>query len=147
VAVVQANIRPYFLPVCEYIDKARKDRGKAARVLIHCQHGQSRSGALTVAYVMYSKKQTLRQAFELVAKARPCLKVNVSFIGQLQQLEKELFGTSRHAFVSLDFSLARNLSASLPLLSALLLAPLPLTGQRCLSKKRRSKAGRRPTSR
>ena len=90
--MLDANIRPYFLPVCDYIDAAKRDKGKSARVLIHCQHGQSRSGALTVAYVMKSRKVSLKEAFEIVATGRPCLQVNVSFIGQLQQFEKDLFG-------------------------------------------------------
>lgn len=92
---LDADIRPYFHPVCQYIDRCKREAGRDTRVLIHCQHGQSRSGALCLAYVMHSMQVNLREAFEIVARGRPSLKVNVAFISQLHKFEKELFKLSR----------------------------------------------------
>jgi len=84
------DISPYFQPVCEYIDDVKGQFGRRTRINIHCQHGQSRSGALTVAYVMHATRCSLREAFELVASRKPDLKINVAFIAQLQKWEKHL---------------------------------------------------------
>jgi len=83
------NLQPYFAPVCKYIDEARDDDRKP-RILVHCQHGQSRSGALAVCYVMHHKRCNLRTAIEITHKRRPHLKMNVAFLSQLQAWEAEL---------------------------------------------------------
>ena len=88
-----AFIQPYFRPVCEWIDEKRK-KTRNCRVVVHCQHGQSRSGAIVVAYVMWHLKLSLKDAVEMTHTARPLLKINVAFLSQLQTFEQELFDTS-----------------------------------------------------
>jgi len=95
-----AFIQPYFRPVCEWIDKARESTPDC-RVVVHCQHGQSRSGALVVAYVMWHLKLSLKDAVEMTQKSRPALRMNVAFLSQLQSFEMELFGTNENS-ISLE---------------------------------------------
>lgn len=87
-----AFIQPYFVPVCQWIDEARKTT-RNCRVVVHCQHGQSRSGAIVVAYVMWSLKKSLKEAIIMTRQARPLLRMNVAFLSQLQAFEQDLFGT------------------------------------------------------
>merc|ERR1711865_37586 len=86
-----AFIQPYFVPVCEWIDQKRKET-RNCRVVVHCQHGQSRSGAIVVAYVMWTLKKSLKDAVKMVQTARPLLRMNVAFLSQLQAFEQDLFG-------------------------------------------------------
>ena len=88
---LSAVIQPYFVPVCEWIDEARK-KTPDCRVVVHCQHGQSRSGAIVCAYVMWHLKMSLKDTVQLVQKARPALRMNVAFLSQLQAFEQDLFG-------------------------------------------------------
>lgn len=92
VDALDATIQAYFEPMCLYLEEAIKRFGSDTRICIHCQKGQSRSGALTVAFVMKHCKMTLKQAFEHVAQRKPDLRVNVAFISQLQKWEKRLTG-------------------------------------------------------
>eukprot|EP00658_Telonema_sp_P-2_P031190 TRINITY_DN23399_c0_g1_i1.p1 TRINITY_DN23399_c0_g1~~TRINITY_DN23399_c0_g1_i1.p1 ORF type:complete len:510 (+),score=130.12 TRINITY_DN23399_c0_g1_i1:36-1565(+) len=88
---LSAFIQPYFEPVCKYIDEAREKFGKRTRVVVHCQHGQSRSGALVVAYVMWSERWSLKQAVKHTLAQRPNLRMNVAFLSQLQAFEMDLY--------------------------------------------------------
>jgi len=99
---LDACLQPYFAPVCEFIDGA-KAKSSRAKVVVHCQHGQSRSGALVVAYVMYSKRFNLREAISLVHSRRPELRINVAFLSQLQAFEEELgLGTMHRPSMPLE---------------------------------------------
>jgi len=82
-------LQPYFADVCQYMDDARNDEA-SPRIVVHCQHGQSRSGALVCAYVMHHKRWNLKQTITHVFSRRPELKINVAFLSQLQAFEDEL---------------------------------------------------------
>ena len=89
-----AFIQPYFRPVCEWIDEKRK-KTRNCRVVVHCQHGQSRSGAIVIAYVMWTLKLSLKDAVTMTLTSRPTLKMNVAFLSQLQSFEQELFNNPK----------------------------------------------------
>eukprot|EP00658_Telonema_sp_P-2_P008241 TRINITY_DN13091_c0_g1_i1.p1 TRINITY_DN13091_c0_g1~~TRINITY_DN13091_c0_g1_i1.p1 ORF type:complete len:234 (+),score=44.73 TRINITY_DN13091_c0_g1_i1:156-857(+) len=89
------DISPYFEPVCQYIEDLIHRFGAKARVNVHCQHGQSRSGALALAFIMKHLGCSLREAFHMVGDRKPDLKINVAFIAQLQKWEAHLTGRSR----------------------------------------------------
>lgn len=57
----------------------------AARVLVHCAAGVSRSGAMVVAYLMYTYDLDVDEALARVRKARPCVRPNNSFARQLRE--------------------------------------------------------------
>jgi len=51
--------------------------------LLHCQQGISRSATLVIAYIMWKRKVTFRQALDFVTKKRPVVSPNGGFMGQL----------------------------------------------------------------
>lgn len=57
-------------------------------VLVHCVYGQSRSAAICVAYLMATRRLSLRDAYDAVAKARPCIYINPGFLRQLALFER-----------------------------------------------------------
>ena len=60
------------------------------KVLVHCAAGVSRSASIVVAYIMWDKKMSFKDAFEFVESKRKYINPNPSFIEQLQLFEKEL---------------------------------------------------------
>ncbi|ELU10599.1 hypothetical protein CAPTEDRAFT_95943, partial [Capitella teleta] len=59
------------------------------RVLVHCQHGLSRSASLVLAYLMMKTGVDLISAVKQVKQVR-CIRPNSGFIRQLVQLQHEL---------------------------------------------------------
>ena len=60
------------------------------KVLVHCAAGVSRSASIVVAYIMWDKKMSFKDAFEFVESKRKYINPNPSFKEQLQLFEKEL---------------------------------------------------------
>ena len=81
------DIFQYFLPVIRVLDKA-KDEGK--QVLVHCAAGVSRSPTLVIAYMMWSKKMSRKEAYEYVSARRPIIDPNEHFMDQLAVFEEVL---------------------------------------------------------
>ncbi|RQM29807.1 hypothetical protein B5M09_002276 [Aphanomyces astaci] len=72
--------------------------------LVHCVYGQSRSAAICVAFLMHSEQLSLRQSYDRVQAARPCIYINSGFLSQLalfEAMQCQLLGSSpAHATVS-----------------------------------------------
>ena len=66
-----------------------------AKVLVHCKHGVSRSGACVVYYVMRERGCSLREALQIVKQARREICPNRGFFMQLQECEMDLFQTDQ----------------------------------------------------
>jgi predicted protein tyrosine phosphatase len=66
-------LHPHFETAFEFINDAEKSGG---RVLIHCVVGKSRSPAIVIAYLMKCKGMTLKEAYDLVTKARSTVGIN-----------------------------------------------------------------------
>jgi atypical dual specificity phosphatase len=62
-------------------------------VYVHCAAGRSRSATLVIAYIMKSRRMSLRNAIYAVRLARPMIKPNIGFFQQLCRYEKELLGS------------------------------------------------------
>ncbi|HYE74444.1 MAG TPA: dual specificity protein phosphatase [Blastocatellia bacterium] len=84
-----ANLKSRFYESNEFILTARDD--PAARILIHCQAGISRSATVMIAYLMYELHISGDQALALVRAARPFVRPNDGFAKQLVEFECELF--------------------------------------------------------
>ena len=69
-----------------FIDSCLREGG---RVLVHCEMGVNRSGAICVAYVMVHEQITLLQALRKVKYERPVLLCNEGFQKQLIKFAKE----------------------------------------------------------
>lgn len=62
------------------------------RLLIHCQHGISRSATCVLFCLMKWKELNLKQSFQFVKSIRSVVLPNVGFMNQLINAERELFG-------------------------------------------------------
>jgi len=74
------------------IDFIEKTNGK---VLVHCQHGISRSSTIVMAYLMKTRNMTNVEAFELVKAKRPIVDPNFGFLTQLQRFDEILNSPSK----------------------------------------------------
>lgn len=59
------------------------------RVLVHCQHGVSRSSTAVMAYLIKTKGITHGEAFELVKEKRDIIDPNFGFMSQLKMYEEK----------------------------------------------------------
>lgn len=84
-----------FREVAEFIDEAKQG---SQSVLIHCDVGQSRSCALAIAYTMHSEKRklwlTLVSFRQIRRQDGRDVRINSSFMLELYELEKQIFGVS-----------------------------------------------------
>ncbi|ESP00991.1 hypothetical protein LOTGIDRAFT_238401 [Lottia gigantea] len=87
-----ADIYNHFAAACAFLDTHR--RLKKA-VLVFSNLGISRSVTVIVAYLMYYKKCSLKEAYEIVSKCCKNLRPNRGFIEQLSNWEVELFDTQK----------------------------------------------------
>ena len=60
------------------------------KVLVHCTGGISRSPTVVIAYIMWSKKMSYKEALEFVREKRYGVFPNAGFRDQLELFEKEL---------------------------------------------------------
>ena len=65
------------------------------KVLVHCQHGISRSSTIVMAYLMKTRNMTNLEAFDLVKAKRPIVDPNFGFLTQLQRFEEVLNSPSK----------------------------------------------------
>ncbi|CAF1408490.1 unnamed protein product [Rotaria magnacalcarata] len=87
------NIVRAFDQAFSFIDEARRVK---SRVLVHCSHGQSRSPAIVIGYLMRTYNISLEQCLIHVVKARPCVIPNDGFLKQLILYDRFLVEKRRH---------------------------------------------------
>ena len=80
---VITNIIKYFGECLHFIQGEEK-------ILVHCAAGISRSATIVIAYVMWIKKWTFKEALDYVKKKRPVVFPNDGFKDQLKLFEKLL---------------------------------------------------------
>jgi len=59
-------------------------------ILVHCNHGMSRSVTVVVAYLMKKFRVGYKKALEYVKEQRPLARPNQGFINQLMDYEDDL---------------------------------------------------------
>ena len=62
------------------------------KILVHCRHGQNRSPAVILAYLVERERMSLKEAYAIVTSARPKIAVHESYFEQLQALENTCSG-------------------------------------------------------
>jgi protein-tyrosine phosphatase len=82
------SLASHLLRALPWIDDAVTNAG---RVLVHCAAGSSRSGAVLVAYLMWSHHMSVESALAYVRKNRPIINPNPGFMTQLQEFERQGF--------------------------------------------------------
>eukprot|EP00928_Gymnodinium_smaydae_P050933 TRINITY_DN34470_c0_g1_i1.p1 TRINITY_DN34470_c0_g1~~TRINITY_DN34470_c0_g1_i1.p1 ORF type:complete len:222 (-),score=32.54 TRINITY_DN34470_c0_g1_i1:849-1514(-) len=68
----------------DFVDRAFTQRGSV--VLVHCQHGQNRSAAVALGYMVHRQNMNLVELLEASLSLRPTILTNKSFVEQLVQL-------------------------------------------------------------
>jgi len=96
---LEADIGPYLEPAHKFIEQARSNGSK---VLVHCTMGMSRSSTIVLAHLMYNGMR-LKDAMILAKKRRSNVSPNSTFMAQLLDLEKSLFGSE-----SIDLTLYKD---------------------------------------
>ncbi|CAG8537083.1 6233_t:CDS:2 [Ambispora leptoticha] len=81
----------------DFIDKAQKDN---ASVYVHCKAGKSRSVTAVLAYLIKSRRWTLKDAYDYVMKRRRGICPNIGFVAELMRLEENVLGVRRSNFNS-----------------------------------------------
>eukprot|EP01084_Bolivina_argentea_P294733 507227_1 len=77
----------YFEAAIQFIDSAMKTNEKN-KIFIHCHAGVSRSGAITIAYMMKCHLMSMEVALQYVQERRECVDPNKGFRIQLLHFEK-----------------------------------------------------------
>eukprot|EP01083_Nonionella_stella_P005322 15375_1 len=84
-------ITDYFSEVFKFIDDMLSKRGK---VLVHCEQGRSRSGAMVIAYLMKKYKQSYPETLNKVLVHRKRVMPNIGFQIQLRTFGKYGWNTT-----------------------------------------------------
>ncbi|CAF4030399.1 unnamed protein product [Adineta steineri] len=103
------NIICIFDQAFAFIDEARRAN---SRVLVHCSHGQSRSPAIVIAYLMRTYHVPLEQCLTHVVKARPCVIPNDGFLKQLILFDRVLVEKRRHQEQQQNMGTIRNIKSA-----------------------------------
>lgn len=85
----QVSFNPNVFMICLHKNSCWRNQV----VYVHCAAGRSRSATLVIAYMMKSRRLSLRNAIYAVSRARPAIKPNIGFFQQLCRYEKELLGS------------------------------------------------------
>jgi protein-tyrosine phosphatase len=99
----EERLAPYFPQACDFIETALKSGGK---LLIHCAAGISRSSTILLAYLMRSRRWTLKTAFDFVRDKRNIIRPNPTFAAELLDWEELVLGVR-----VTKSSIARNVQA------------------------------------
>ncbi|KAL5017250.1 hypothetical protein ScPMuIL_006839 [Solemya velum] len=85
----EADLYSKFETACDFIE-CHKENGQA--VLVFSNLGISRAATVAIAYLMKSRKTTLKEAYDLVKKYCNTLRPNRGFISQLSKWEEDVLG-------------------------------------------------------
>ncbi|XP_078608270.1 dual specificity protein phosphatase 14-like [Branchiostoma floridae x Branchiostoma japonicum] len=91
--------------ILKHLDRAtniiHETARKNGRTLVHCKSGVSRAATICIAYVMKSQNLSLREAHDVVRKARWAIRPNDGFWEQLLTYEKRLRHTNSVEFITI----------------------------------------------
>jgi protein-tyrosine phosphatase len=75
----------------EFISSAKTE---GQTILVHCRHGQNRSPAVVIGYLVQLESLSLKDAYALVAEARPRIGVHEIYFEQLREVERGKTGVN-----------------------------------------------------
>jgi protein-tyrosine phosphatase/rhodanese-related sulfurtransferase len=84
-----ADLLHEFPTLIHFIKSTLSQQG---RLLVHCNLGRSRSSTVVIAYLMFCRKWSLRDAYTYLKDRRPIIHPNRNFVSQLSKFEELLFG-------------------------------------------------------
>lgn len=80
----QTDLHKYLPDCVNFIDNSLSCK---ENVLVHCNAGVSRSASVVISYLILRQKLSFESAYEIVKKARPCIRPNDGFMVQLRRLK------------------------------------------------------------
>jgi len=84
-----SDLKSIIKEVFPFMEEGQRDGNK---LLVHCHLGQNRSATVVIAYLMKYEELTLWSAHKLVKAERPLIHPHPSYIKQLREYNKELWG-------------------------------------------------------
>ncbi|CAG8644438.1 8974_t:CDS:2 [Paraglomus brasilianum] len=81
----------------EYIAQAQKDQ---CPIYVHCKAGKSRSVTAVLAFLIESRRWTLRHAYDYVVERRKGICPNIGFVAELMRLEEKVLGIRRSSMTT-----------------------------------------------
>lgn len=81
----ETDIRIVLLDAVPFVKKAIREN---AKILIHCNAGVSRSSAVVIGFLMFENNITYLDAYDIVKRARNCIRPNAGFEKQLKTIRK-----------------------------------------------------------
>ena len=111
IIMVQKVLCLCMMTLCVVFTDAVKSNG--GKVFVHCQAGISRSATVCIAYIMQSKKMSLKEAYKFVKSKRPIISPNLNFMGQLTEYQKTLEGSKGATDIVDDASIPTSSHCSL----------------------------------
>uniref|UniRef100_A0AAY4DU45 Dual specificity protein phosphatase n=1 Tax=Denticeps clupeoides TaxID=299321 RepID=A0AAY4DU45_9TELE len=122
-----ANISSHFQEAIDFIDRVKGEGGK---ILVHCEAGISRSPTICIAYLMWSQRLRLEEAFDVIRQRRAIISPNFSFMGQLLQFEAEVLSSAPPAPTTpsyeREFALSKSFETPVFTFPTSLLTSLPI---------------------
>lgn len=86
----QQELCPIFVAVHDAILHRSREYGSQVRVLVHCQHGISRSASVVLYLLMKFESMSLKDAFRHLKSRRRIILPNSGFMRQLIDVEESL---------------------------------------------------------
>jgi dual specificity MAP kinase phosphatase len=85
-----SELRGAFRRCIDFIESSRLDNGNT---LLFCQFAQNRSPTIAIAYLIAIERKSLLDAYSFVKKIKSDIYPHESYLKQLSELERELFGS------------------------------------------------------
>ncbi|EMD33015.1 hypothetical protein CERSUDRAFT_126495 [Gelatoporia subvermispora B] len=80
------DLRPHLVGAVRFIDERRRH---GQNVLVHCQHGISRSASIVLAYLIRALGVSYSTAITFLRSKRACVKPNAGFVAALQEWSRQ----------------------------------------------------------
>lgn len=90
--VVEAvGVQQQLRDACRFLERMRA-RGRPT--FVHCRAGKSRSATCVMAYLIQTRRWTLKQAYAFVSAQRPRTSPNIGLMAELMHFERAVLGSS-----------------------------------------------------
>lgn len=89
--VVEAvGVQQQLREACRFLERMR---ACGHPTFVHCRAGKSRSATCVMAYLIQTRRWTLKQAYAFVSAQRPRTSPNIGFIAELMHFERAILGS------------------------------------------------------
>lgn len=98
--VVEAvGVQQQLRDACRFLERMR---ACGRPTFVHCRAGKSRSATCVMAYLIQTRRWTLKQAYAFVSAQRPRTSPNIGLMAELMHFERAVLGSSLSMCVSLQ---------------------------------------------